>query len=333
MEDSPPCGMDKAASFRGILDMELRNQGFFSWGFLDKEAFKAVIDDSQAKPAAFARYGIDETESVVVVALRYGEGEFDPPAWAASRASESSEAVFVEIARFARANWYGEILARLKAAVEGLIDAASGMGFALPPSRRWKRLVNSALPERDLALGAGLGAQGKNGLVIADRRGKGDVKSSSAVLLGLLLCPAGLGRAPKAVPAHVAPCGSCRSCLDVCPTKALGGEEMAFCRELCLQNWTARDLDPPLAVEESMGSILYGCDACLGACPYFRTDPGARTELGILGPRLPVDFFMDAADSDIKKRLSGTALGLSWMSVKGFRRCAVRASRLGQAPT
>jgi epoxyqueuosine reductase QueG len=76
-----------------------------------------------------------------------------------------------------------------------------------------------------------------------------------------------------------------------------------------------------------MDSILYGCDLCLEACPYFRIDPEARTELGQLGPRLPARFFLEEDDSLIGLRLSDSALGLSWMSIAGFRRCAARAVR------
>jgi len=287
VEDQPVRKDDPASIYRFILDRELGNQGFFAWGFLDRETLEETITASKADQAALSRYGIEHTESVAVVALRYGEGAFAPPLWASEKTRESGS-VTVQIARFARANWYGEILARLKVAVTGLIGSTSAMGLSIPPSKTWKRLSNSALPERALALAAGLGALGKNGLLIAKPRGGGE--ASSAVLLGLLLCPVSLGVAEKAVPLS-APCGPCRRCLDACPTKALSGEGRDFSRELCLQNWTARDLNPPPVVERSLGTILYGCDSCLKACPYFTIDPLARTELGKLGPELPADFF------------------------------------------
>jgi epoxyqueuosine reductase QueG len=319
---------DLGSTYRSLLEKKLQEQGFFSWGFLDKVSLEATIRASGTDPETMRRYGIDETESVAVVALRYGEGEYDMPSWAEASCPGPGGTAFVELARFARANWYGEILLRLKAAVSGLVGAASEMGLEPPSPKRWKRLSNSSLPERPLALAAGLGVLGRNGLLIAQPRSGESKTPSSALLLGLLLCPVGLGETPRTRESPRDPCGECRRCLEACPTNALGGEGGGFTRELCRQNWMARDLEPPSAVEEKMGSILYGCDICLKACPHFRTDPEAETELGILGPRLPARFFLNEDEAEIKRRLSGSALGLSWMSVEGFRRCAARASRI-----
>ena len=331
MERAPTGGTKDCPDYRALLERELEGAGFFTWGFLDKKALSAVLADCGTDPSVRRRYGIDEAEGLAVVALRYGEGEFPAPSWAGSDTFDPDETASVELARFARANWYGEILARLGGAVQHLVEKASQRGLDPPPPKRWKRLSNSPLPERLLALAAGLGVLGKNGLLIAEPRSANRGAATSAILIGLLVCPANFGEAPSAASSGKNTCASCNACIEACPTNALREGE-GFQRKLCLQNWTARDLDPPPAVEERMGSILYGCDRCLESCPHFLTDPGAHTDLGILGPRLPARFFLEKDDAEIRGKLSETALGLSWMSCGGFRRSASRAVRLRKSP-
>jgi epoxyqueuosine reductase len=149
-------------------------------------------------------------------------------------------------------------------------------------------------------------------------------------VLGILLLPFALPEEelaplqPASLPAFGSACGSCRACLEACPTGALSwrAEAPGFDRELCLQHWSAIEGELPPAIEARWGQRLYGCDACLEACPHFQADPLARTERGLLGPGLPAGWLAGAPDAEIKARLAGTALGLGWMKPAAFRRNA-----------
>jgi len=306
----------------------------FTFGFLSREAFLDVLKASGTQAGTMRKYDVDTTESVIVAALRYGEGLFPLPAWAAGGGDEQPCAkkadVFnaprpmLQIGRFARANWYMELSGRMKEA----IGEAKGRGVPLPPPKAWRRLVNSGLPEKPLAVKAGLGWIGKNGILIARRKscspGRGALYSS-AVVLGLILCPIDLGG--KTDEPVKEGCGDCRLCAEACPTGALGGGSSPYDRNLCIQHWTALDGEPPDAVRRAWGARLYGCDSCLEACPHFKTDSEATTGKGLLGPALPAEYFLSADDAVIRRDLSGTALDRAWMSIEAFRRNARAAGK------
>lgn len=327
----------------------LEKQGFFGFASLSAAEFISLLDREGVPEATKARYGVHQTRQVIAVALRYGEGEYPEPGWASRREDAADNGIRLEIARFARANWYAECARRLEAAVKSAIfrQAADG-GSGLPPARMWKRLVNSGLPEKPAAIASGLGIMGRNGIVIARGNGVTEKPSSgaaysSAVVLGLLLCPDEIGPCPRPeAPAASSfdPCRSCRRCIDACPSGALSlpheavpdAEEGSrsetrrrktkYDRLKCLQHWTALPGEIPGELAAVWDRRLYGCDSCLEACPWFRTDPAASTAIGPLGPGLPAEFFLRNGDGEIRARLSGSALGMRWMSLEGFRRSA-----------
>lgn len=65
-------------------------------------------------------------------------------------------------------------------------------------------------------------------------------------------------------------CGTCRACIDACPTKALCPDG-TFCSSRCLSYLTIENRDDiPPAMAECMGDMFYGCDRCQDACPWNR---------------------------------------------------------------
>jgi epoxyqueuosine reductase len=305
--------------FRDILNQAFGSAELPIHGFVDlrslREATSTLSEQKRGK------YGVNEAQGAVVAALPYGEGPVQEPDWARGYPGPRAR-----LARFARANWYGELVSRLKKASAFARAGLAAAGYESGAAESWRCLANSGLPEKPLAVRAGLGKIGRHGLVIVDGAGP-------ACVLGVLLLP--FDPSSSAWPSTRFEtlsgrpgdaCGSCRACIDACPTGALGADG-GYDRLRCLQHWSIIAEGRPSFIEKAWGERLYGCDVCLEACPYFKLDPGAHTELGRLGPGLPLSWLVSASDAEIRARLRGSALGLGWIPPAALRANAELASR------
>jgi epoxyqueuosine reductase len=112
--------------------------------------------------------------------------------------------------------------------------------------------------DREAAARAGVGFYGKNTLLITRRFG-------SWVVLGTLVTTANLEPgSPLALD-----CGSCRLCIDACPTDALA-EAGTLDATRCLSYWTQTANDIPEPYRGELGASVYGCDICQDVCPWNR---------------------------------------------------------------
>ncbi len=164
------------------------------------------------------------------------------------------------IARYARGDDYHRaVRSRLK-------EVVSSLRPRFPSGTHFRVAVDTApLLEREVALRAGLGFIGKNGMLIVPGAG-------SHVVLGELLTDVPLGAASAAPdPSEVLRfdrCGECRACLDGCPTGAFLAPPFLDARK-CLSYLTIEKRGPFEPWErEALGGKLFGCDVCQDVCPW-----------------------------------------------------------------
>ncbi len=185
---------------------------------------------------------VENAQSIVVVALNYFVARAQPPGADEGR-----------IARYAWGRDYHEVmrerLQQLLHKIQALAPGSSGRGF-----------VDSApVLEKVWAQRAGIGWQGKNSLVISPGVG-------SWMVLGELIIDIAL---PADVPARNR-CGSCRLCLDACPTGALVAPGLLDARRClsCLTVERKAEHSIPEEWAHKMNGFVFGCDICQEVCPF-----------------------------------------------------------------
>ncbi|HEU5192104.1 MAG TPA: tRNA epoxyqueuosine(34) reductase QueG [Methylomirabilota bacterium] len=245
---------------------------------------------------------LPEARSVVCVALNYYQGASVDASWS-------------PVARYAWGRDYHDVMTpRLDALARFIEEAAGGRG---------KCYVDTGpILERDLAARAGLGWVGKNTMLINPALG-------SWFFIGVLLTTAALAHG-EALPDR---CGSCRACLDACPTDAFVAPYVLDARR-CIAYLTIEHrgpVEPALAAR--MGGWQFGCDVCQDVCPWNRKAPLTREPAF-----LPAGPFPSAAeiaamdDADFARRFAGTPI--TRPKAAGMRRNAAialdNAARAGE---
>lgn len=182
--------------------------------------------------------------SVIVAALQY-----DTPHPYSTSAPEDA----AWIARYAWGDDYHDVVrARLEALRRSL-----GEAWGAFESRAY--VDTGPVAEKAYAVAAGLGSYGKNTCVLNQTLG-------SWFFIGVLITDIHLE--PDSPQTDI--CGSCRACLDACPTKAFPAPYVLDARR-CISYLTIEVKDTiDEALRGSMGHQVFGCDICQDVCPWNR---------------------------------------------------------------
>ena len=183
-----------------------------------------------------------DARSAVVVAMNYGP-ETDPLPMLERKAEGN-------ISVYARGADYHDLIKKKLKQLAG--------AFAQKSGAQVKVFVDTApLMEKPLAARAGLGWQGKHTNLVNREHG-------SWLFLGAMLTDVDL--TPDAP--ETDHCGSCRACLDICPTAAFPAPYQLDARR-CISYLTIEHQGPiPVEFRAAMGNRIYGCDDCLAVCPW-----------------------------------------------------------------
>ena len=210
-------------------------------GFHAEMAWMADRAEKRAEPCLLWQ----DVRSIIVTAIAA------PPDHSPLAALAEKNAGFV--ATYAQGVDYHDVLKpRLKQLARALISHA-GLGEA-------KVFVDTApVMEKPLAAAAGLGWQGKHTVLVSRQAG-------SWLLLGVIYTSLEIA----ADTPHKDHCGSCRRCLDICPTAAFPEPRKLDARR-CLAYLSIEHKGPiPHEFRIPMGNRVFGCDDCLAVCPWNR---------------------------------------------------------------
>ena len=154
--------------------------------------------------------------------------------------------------------------------------------------------------EKPLAAAAGLGWQGKHTNLVSRQNG-------SWLFLGSIFSAAEI-QISEPEPDN---CGSCRACLDSCPTNAFPAPYQLDARR-CISYLTIEHEGPiPHEFRAAMGNRIYGCDDCLAVCPWNKFAETARevklqARDDLRSP--PLVFLLSLDDAAFRSFFSGSAI-------------------------
>jgi epoxyqueuosine reductase len=232
--------------------------------------FREWLDDGKAGAMEYLARRFDErsdpgtylpgARTVVCVAMNY-HAQLEPvPA--------EDRQHHARIARYALGDDYHEIIKHR------LYELADWIRDEVPGAETRCGVDTAPIMEKELAARAGVGWVGKNTCLINEHLGSWLLLAEVITTLDLPIDEPAIDR-----------CGSCRRCIDACPTGAITAPYQLDARR-CISYLTIELADQPIAPEfhQPMGEWLYGCDICQDVCPWNHkvpdtTDPALKPQL------------------------------------------------------
>ncbi len=251
--------IDPAAELRSALEADAKAQGFSAIGVVRAEAqgkmreqlrnfldqgFHGSMDwleetfERRSDPKRLWR----NAKSIILLTMNYGPTS-EPLETLADKKSGN-------ISVYARNRDYHDVM---KGKLKGIADRLKSK-----TGKDVKVFVDTApVMEKPLAAAAGLGWQGKHTNLVSRTQG-------SWFFIGSIYTEAELTRDEL----EVDHCGSCRACLDACPTDAFPAPYQLDARR-CISYLNIEHKGPiPHEFRKAIGNRIYGCDDCLAACPW-----------------------------------------------------------------
>ena len=282
-----------SAGARLLEFIELKRYGDMEWMV---ETVKRRSDPRQLMPSA---------RRVIMVGMSYAPDQ--NPLEALGRRLNAAISVY------AKSRDYHEVL-------KGRLKELAGL-LARRANADVKVFVDTApLMEKPLAAIAGLGWQGKHTNLVSRQHG-------SWLFLGAILTDAPL---PVNSPEEDH-CGSCRKCLDICPTDAFPAPYQLDARR-CIAYLTVEHNDHiPLEFRKPIGNRVFGCDDCLAVCPWNKFAGLAREAK--LAARVETDNpplleLLALDDAAFRARFAGTPIKRAGRE-RFLRNCLIAAGNSG----
>jgi epoxyqueuosine reductase len=221
-----------------VPELKARLETFLADGAHGDMAWLATTAARRASPLAMW----PDVRSIIMLGMNYGP-DSDP--LAILKANDRAA-----ISVYAKGDDYHELIkARLKQLARWLTANAGGDVKVF--------VDTAAIMEKPLAARGGLGWQGKHTNLVSRQYG-------SWLFLGSIFTTLHL----PADPPESDSCGSCRACMDICPTAAFPAPYKLDARR-CISYLTIEHKGPiPRELRTAMGNRIYGCDDCLAVCPW-----------------------------------------------------------------
>jgi epoxyqueuosine reductase len=254
----PEATKEAAKHFREFLDAGAH--GDMDW--------LAAHPERRADPRALW----SAVRSVIMLGVNYGPDE-NPLSILEQRTRGA-------ISVYAQGDDYHDLIKkRLKALARWLVAAS--------PCEVKVFVDTAAVMEKPLAQAAGLGWQGKHTNLVSREFG-------SWLFLGAIFTTLDLPRDDT----EADHCGSCRACLDICPTAAFPAPYKLDARR-CISYLTIESKGPiPREFRKAIGNRIYGCDDCLAACPWNKFAQAGRETKLAARDELRAPALADLADLD-----------------------------------
>ena len=269
------------------VDLSGAEPGLMQWleqGFHGEMHYMAAHGLKRARPAEL----VPGTVSVITARMNYlprtAHSAHDAPSgWQALEFARLADPAQGAVSVYARGRDYHKVLrARLQKLSDRIAEEIGPLGH---------RVFTDSAPvlEAELAARSGQGWRGKHTLVLS--RDAGSMFFLGEIYIDVALEPS------EPVSAH---CGSCQSCIDVCPTQAILAPHRLDARR-CISYLTIEHAGAiPLELRPLIGNRIYGCDDCQLICPWNKyaqvsSLPDFDARAGLSGQQLVHLFAWDEA--------------------------------------